>query len=97
MIVRIPRANIHALSSDLLEGKVKLVFTMPLNDETMKLREKLAMLKVLDTPVQLLIQSPQETLEETAPASHPGAVTGVTLTGHLADGTVKEVVLDHAL
>jgi hypothetical protein len=65
MIVKIPRVYIEAMPANLLEGKVKLTFSMPLNAETMKLREKIAMLKILDTAVALDITSPQGMLGET--------------------------------
>lgn len=62
MYIKIPFVYLHAMASDLLEGKVKLSFTFSLNDETMKLREQIAMLKVLDQMVELEIRSPQTAL-----------------------------------
>lgn len=65
MLVKIPFAYIEAMPANLLEGKVKLTFSISLNAETMKLREQIAMLKVLDQAVTLDITSPQGTLPET--------------------------------
>ena len=62
MIVKIPFAKIHAFSSDFLAGTVKIVFQLSLNDETMKLRDQVSMLKSLDQYVALDIVSPQKEL-----------------------------------
>ena len=62
MIVKIPFCHLKAMSSDLLKGEVRLSFEFALNAETMQLREKLAMLEILGTPVDLEIKSPQGTL-----------------------------------
>lgn len=62
MIIQIQFCHLKAMSSDLLKGEVKLTFTFALNENTMKLREQLAMLEILGTPVDLDIKSPQRTL-----------------------------------
>lgn len=59
MNIKIPRAYIEAMPANLIEGKVKLTFSIPLNDETMQLRDWIAAVKSLDTAVVLDITSPQ--------------------------------------
>lgn len=75
MLVKIPRAYIEAMPANLLEGKVKLTFSISLNAETMQLREQLAMLKVLDQAVTLDITSPQGTLPATTPPDTSNNIT----------------------
>lgn len=106
MIIKIPRAYIEAMPANLIEGKVKLTFSLPLNAETMKLREQIAMLKVLDTAVVLDITSPQGSLDEVPPPDSPRNITedgyGETLnpeTGEVtsASGTFGAQVFDRMI
>lgn len=56
------KAVIHAMPSDLLEGKVKITFALQMTEQTLAMRHDLAMLKVLGEEVEVVVRSPQKQL-----------------------------------
>ena len=88
--------NVHAMRSDLLKGQVVVSFAIPLTEETMELRQQLAVLKVMDDAVAV-------TIEPIKPAANKNQMTlplpddsTITMIAALSNGETKSVTLTGA-
>jgi hypothetical protein len=62
-LIEIDTATVDGVKVDFVKGEIRLTLALPLNGDTLALREDLALLGVMHTPCEVTIEGKQEEMK----------------------------------